>query len=94
MATTPTVRCLSRPAPVRTRFRFRPATSRRLSFVAVEECVGCGRSIVVRYGEVVATFSVGNELVGLCCDACLSDDSRQRLAALRGAAGREGDDGG
>ncbi len=68
------------------RFRFQAVVSRRLVFVTTAECLACGQTLVIERGEIWATLTVGNEFVGLCCDACLSDDSRRQLLALRGAA--------
>jgi hypothetical protein len=37
----------------------------------------------VVYGELMATFRVGNEFVALCCDACLSTSALEALTKLR-----------
>jgi hypothetical protein len=65
------------------RFRLEPVTSVRLPFVAEVACVECGRPFAIRYGAAAAVFRIGPEVVAVCCDGCLTDESRARLEQLR-----------
>jgi hypothetical protein len=65
------------------RFQCQRVTSTRLGFIAETACIQCGEPIAVRYGAVGAVFRVGQEFVGVCCDECLSSESRARLAEMR-----------
>jgi hypothetical protein len=58
-------------------------SSWRLPFVARVHCVVCDRCLDVPYGAVMATFSIGREHLGVVCDGCLSDETRDRLSARR-----------
>jgi hypothetical protein len=64
-------------------FRLEPVTSTRLPFVADVDCIECGCSFAIRHGAVAAVFRIGGEVVAVCCDDCLSDESRARLQQLR-----------
>jgi hypothetical protein len=66
------------------RFALEPVTSARLPFIAQVACVECRRRFTVRYGAIAAVFRIGSEVVAVCCDACLTADSRARLQQLRG----------
>lgn len=57
--------------------------SAKLPFVASTTCVRCERALTIAYGAVGAVFMIGNEFVGVCCDACLTPDSQARLQAHR-----------
>lgn len=72
----------------RTTFMLAAARSLRLPFVAEVTCVNCGGAVFVAYGEIVPTFRVGNEVVGVCCDSCLDQESREKLALVRQRQGR------
>jgi hypothetical protein len=70
------------------RWEFGRVTSERLTFVATTTCIGCGAAMTVRYGTVAAVFRVGQEFVGVSCDACLTPEARERLAQRRDGARR------
>jgi len=53
------------------------------AFCTTTTCLLCGAESEITRGAVMATFTIGNEIVAVVCDRCLDDDSRQRLAALR-----------
>jgi hypothetical protein len=72
-----------KPLPSRTLFRFEPVRSPKLPFVAETTCLFCATPMRVRFGAIAATFRIGNEVVGVACDECLDDDSRDRLARFR-----------
>jgi hypothetical protein len=81
---------------------------RLFRFLAQTRCLRCEAPLVVEYGTTAAALKIGNELVGVVCDACLTPDAVAQLteyraglaAPLRGAgirvfnadAGSEGDD--
>jgi hypothetical protein len=67
----------------RPRFRLERIQSTKLDFIATTECIRCGQLIDVSYGAIGATFRIGNEFIGVSCDACLSPESRQKLFAMR-----------
>lgn len=64
-------------------FKLEPVTSARLPFTAEVTCIECRRAFTIRYGTVAAVFRIGPEVVAVCCDACLTDESRARLQQLR-----------
>ncbi len=72
--------------PGKSSLRFESVRTDKLAFTATTTCVSCGRSLVVRLGTPSVVFRIGKEFVGLVCDACLSPDSRNRLAELRSRA--------
>jgi hypothetical protein len=57
----------------------------RLEFVAETTCIQCAAIVRVPFGQLMAVFGVGAELVGVLCDACLTKEPRAELARLRGA---------
>jgi hypothetical protein len=68
----------------KTSFVFAPVkAAHKLRYVARTTCIVCGATFEVTYGAVMATFTIGTELVGISCDACLSAESRARLASFR-----------
>lgn len=67
-------------------FVLQRVTTTKLEFLAETICILCGEPVIVRYGNVAATFKIGNEFLGLCCDDCLSAESRDRLQQMRGTA--------
>ena len=68
----------------RTSFAFEAVRSTsHLSFIAETACLSCGQTVRIAYGHHAAVYRVGRQLVGICCDDCLSSESRQHLAQLR-----------
>ena len=86
------IRTPAPPAAVRRcgvpRFRLEPVTSGRLPFVATVACVECGRPFRVAYGAAAAVFRIGPEVLAVCCDSCLSPESRQVLQSMRDEVAR------
>jgi hypothetical protein len=64
-------------------FRFEAVVSRRLPFEATVHCISCGELFIISLGQVHATYRVGRELVGVCCDRCLSPETYAQLTRLR-----------
>jgi hypothetical protein len=75
-----------KPIAGQTRFQLEPVKSPRLPFFAEVACVSCGEPVVVPFGAIAATFRIGSEVVGICCDTCLDDKSRAHLERLRQTA--------
>jgi hypothetical protein len=76
-----------KPIAGKTTLKIKPVkATNRLVFVAETTCVQCGGAFTIRYGTPAAVFSIGNELVAVCCDACLDGPSRERLAKARETA--------
>jgi hypothetical protein len=59
------------------------AINPKFGFEATVECLECGEPMRVRYGEFYATFRAGKETLGLMCDECLEEPSRELLRRWR-----------
>jgi hypothetical protein len=71
------------------RLRLQPVKSPKLGFVAKTTCLCCRRAMDVTFGVIAATFTIGNEFIGVACDDCLVPESRAQLQAQRRAPTRE-----
>jgi hypothetical protein len=59
-----------------------------LRWVAHVECLICGEPMQVQRGSACAVLKSGTEVIGVSHDACLDEDSQQRLQQLRDAVTR------
>jgi hypothetical protein len=64
-------------------WKFSRLTTDKLTFVAKTSCLCCGRPMVVQHGRLAPIFRVGQEYVGVSCDACLSPEALTRLTHMR-----------
>jgi len=55
---------------------------------AQARCLSCGNAFMLKRGDAAAVLKVGNEIVGAVCPQCLSEETREQLAALRSEVAR------
>lgn len=68
---------------MRTTFYFERVQVDRLEWIAKTECLQCGQPFLVRRGSIMAVLRAGNEFVGVCCDQCLTAESRAEVERRR-----------
>jgi hypothetical protein len=64
-------------------FVIEPIAVPRQPFRTRISCLVCGQAIAVVRQKPYAIYRIGREIIGVVCDGCLSEPTREKLAVLR-----------